>query len=76
MPTHVHQNIGSFWNAEMKLHVNRIVFMPVWNLIPVWVHLGSQVNVLYVLLKNASEFNICFSFKDEKIYEYIFMNMI
>ena len=27
MPTHVHQNIGSFWNAaEMKLHVNRTCF--------------------------------------------------
>ena len=27
MLTHVHQNIGSFWNAaEMKLHVNRICF--------------------------------------------------
>ena len=27
MPTHVHQNIGSFWNAaEMKRHVNRTCF--------------------------------------------------
>ena len=27
MPTRVHQNIGSFWNAaEMKLHVNRTCF--------------------------------------------------
>ena len=27
MPTHVHQNIRSFWNAaEMKLHVNRTCF--------------------------------------------------
>ena len=27
MPTHVHQTIGSFWNAaEMKLHVNRTCF--------------------------------------------------
>ena len=27
MPIHVHQNIGSFWNAaEMKLHVNRTCF--------------------------------------------------
>ena len=27
MPTYVHQNIGSFWNAaEMKLHVNRTCF--------------------------------------------------
>ena len=27
MLTHVHQNIGSFWNAaEMKLHVNRTCF--------------------------------------------------
>ena len=27
MPTHVHQNIGSFWNAgKMKLHVNRTCF--------------------------------------------------
>ena len=27
MPTHVHQNIGSFWNAaEIKLHVNRTCF--------------------------------------------------
>ena len=27
MPTHVHQNIGSFWHAaEMKCHVNRTCF--------------------------------------------------
>ena len=27
MPTHVHQDIGSFWNAaEMKRHVNRTCF--------------------------------------------------
>ena len=27
LPTHVHQNVGSFWNAaEMKLHVNRTCF--------------------------------------------------
>ena len=27
MPTHVHQTIGSFWNAgKMKLHVNRTCF--------------------------------------------------
>ena len=27
MPTHVHQNIGSLWNAtEMKIHVNRTCF--------------------------------------------------
>ena len=27
MPAHVHQNIGSFWNAvEMKLHLNRTFF--------------------------------------------------
>ena len=29
MPTHVHQNIGSFWNAaKMKPHVNRTCFNP------------------------------------------------
>ena len=39
MPTHIHQNIGSFWSAaEKKRYVNRTCF-----------HFVSQVNVL---LKN------------------------
>ena len=47
IPTHVHQKIGSFWNAaEMKRHVNRLVFTTVWNLRPVWVHFTSHEKVL------------------------------
>ena len=43
MPTHIHQNIGSFWSAsEKKRHVNRTCF-----------HFVSQV---YVLLKNFPDF--------------------
>ena len=47
MPTHVHQNIGPFWNAvKMKLMWTELVFTAAWNLKPVWVHFASHVNVL------------------------------
>ena len=47
MPTHVHQNVGPFWNAvKMKLMWTELVFTAAWNLKPVWVHFVSHVNVL------------------------------
>ena len=51
---HVHQNIGSFSNpAKMKLHLTELVFMPVWNLISVWVHFASHVKILIVFNSTA-----------------------
>ena len=51
MPTHVHQNIRSFWNSvKTKFHVNRTCFHAgLWNLKTVWVHFASRVNALLVI---------------------------
>ena len=51
MPTHVHENIRSFWNSvKTKFHVNRTCFHAgLWNLKTVWVHFASRVNALLVI---------------------------
>ena len=56
VPTHVHQNIGSFWNsAEMKLHVNRTCFhVRPWSIL-FWTEADRRNGIIMSLLLLVAE---------------------
>ena len=56
VPTHVHQNIGLFWNsAEMKLHVNRTCFhVRPWSIL-FWTEADRRNGIIMSLLLLVAE---------------------